>query len=310
MPSRTPAGAGSQPAKDAGTERTCSVKSSAPSGSAARTVFSFPASATGIDSPSLPKSSVPHAAAFDRQRHRLPHFECQNPPQFLVRLNQQKMIGKPQFGPVTQPGAHRRQRNFEFARRAENISDKLFEREGGRESALRFTATNVNATSMAKLHPPLPLELPIAAANRIGMEMKPPGKFARARQPLACGQIVAQNSQNDLRDQLFAQRYSAVMCKPELHGSRILVRPAIGDNADRRASVTSALPLSAAATHPKPSPVLAVIQRSAASASQQFHRVGVTRDRSSIAPPAKPLNRRRTLRWGRDGERRWNPSDG
>jgi len=128
MPSRTPAGAGSQPAKDAGTERTCSVKSSAPSGSSGRTVFSFPASATGIDSPSLPKSSVPHAAAFDRQRHRLPHFECQNPPQFFVRLNQQKMIGKPQFGPVTQPGAHRRQRNFEFARRAENISDKLIER--------------------------------------------------------------------------------------------------------------------------------------------------------------------------------------
>jgi hypothetical protein len=59
------------------------------------------------------------------------------------------------------------------------------------------------------------------------MQMKSPRQLARARQSLPRPQVVAENSQNNLRHQLFAQRYRALMCKPKLHRASILTPAAI-----------------------------------------------------------------------------------
>ena len=52
--------------------------------------------------------------------------------------------------------------------------------------------------------------------------MKSPCQLSRARQPLPRPQVVAEDPKNNLRHELFAQRYRALMCKPKLHRASIL----------------------------------------------------------------------------------------
>ena len=72
---------------------------------------------------------------------------------------------------------------------------------------------------MAELNPTFPLQLAIARAYRIGMKMKPPRQFSRARQALPCYEVVTQNAQNDLSHKLFADANLPSMGKPELQGA-------------------------------------------------------------------------------------------
>jgi hypothetical protein len=47
-------------------------------------------------------------------------------------------------------------------------------------------------------------------------------QIARAGQTLAWSEIVAENAEDDLGYQLFADRDFAAACKPELHGRNII----------------------------------------------------------------------------------------
>jgi hypothetical protein len=51
------------------------------------------------------------------------------------------------------------------------------------------------------------------------MNVKPPGQLSRAGQALAWLQVVAENAENDLRDQLLANCDFTAAGKPELHGA-------------------------------------------------------------------------------------------
>jgi hypothetical protein len=140
------------------------------------------------------------------------------------------MIGKLQLEPVTQPGAHGGQRDFQFARGVKKIGYELVQHEFGRLRTLWLRVADVNTAAVTKLHPTLAFELAVTAAHRVGMQVKTPREFARAGQALAGAQIVTDNPQNNLSDQLLAQSYAAIACEPELHGIGILVLTAREDN--------------------------------------------------------------------------------
>jgi hypothetical protein len=72
---------------------------------------------------------------------------------------------------------------------------------------------------MTEFHPMLSLQLPITGADRFRVKAKPARQFSCAGQALSGSQIVAQNAQNDLSHQLFADADLAVMGKPELHAA-------------------------------------------------------------------------------------------
>jgi hypothetical protein len=70
---------------------------------------------------------------------------------------------------------------------------------------------------MAEFDPSLPFQLAVTGADGVGMKVKAPGQFARAGQALAGRKVVAQDGENDLRDQLLPDGDFARAGKPELH---------------------------------------------------------------------------------------------
>ena len=128
------------------------------------------------------------------------------------------MIGRLQFQPLPQSRAQNRQRDALFARRADEAGDRLIQRKPGGECDLRPTGPHKYTAAPPVLDPAVPRQLPVARAHRVGMEMEPPRQFPRARQALAWSKVVAQNTQHDLRHQLFANANFASPCKPKLHG--------------------------------------------------------------------------------------------
>src|ERR1700686_4166721 len=70
---------------------------------------------------------------------------------------------------------------------------------------------------MAKLNPPLPFELTVSRTDRIGMKTEAPCQFPRARQSLPRREVVTEDSENDLRYELFADGNFAAARKPKLH---------------------------------------------------------------------------------------------
>src|SRR5271168_27365 len=160
---------------------------------------------------------IVQAAASNRQRNNLLHLDGENAPQFFVGLDQEKMIGRLQLEPVAQAGAHGGQRNAELARRKQQFSHKLIERMRRRERGFGLGVADVAAAAAPEFNPALALELAIAGADGIRMQSEAPGQLASARQTLACGQIIAQDAENNLGDELLTQRDGAFVRKPELH---------------------------------------------------------------------------------------------
>jgi hypothetical protein len=72
---------------------------------------------------------------------------------------------------------------------------------------------------MAKLNPSLSFELAVSGADCVGMKTKLPREFPRTWQALTCGQIVAEDPENNLRYELFADGNVAAAGEPELHGA-------------------------------------------------------------------------------------------
>jgi hypothetical protein len=70
---------------------------------------------------------------------------------------------------------------------------------------------------MAKLHPPFPLELPVSGADRVGMKSKSPRQFSRTRQTLPRSEVVAEDTQDDLGYELFADSNFTSASEPKLH---------------------------------------------------------------------------------------------
>lgn len=83
--------------------------------------------------------------------------------------------------------------------------------------SLGFLAADINAAAMAELNPPLPFQFAIASADGVGMNAETPRQVSRAGQALPWSQIVAEDTQDDLSDQLFADGNVAAARKPELH---------------------------------------------------------------------------------------------
>ena len=65
----------------------------------------------------------------------------------------------------------------------------------------------------------LSLQFPVTGAHCIRVKAKPTCQFPCAGQALSGSQVVAQNTQNDLSHELFADADLAVMGKPELHAA-------------------------------------------------------------------------------------------
>jgi len=63
----------------------------------------------------------------------------------------------------------------------------------------------------------LAFELTVSGADGVGMDAEAAGQFTRARKALSRCKVVAENGEDDLRDQLLADGNVAVALKPELH---------------------------------------------------------------------------------------------
>ncbi len=80
-------------------------------------------------------------------------------------------------------------------------------------------APHIDSAAAARLHPAFAPELAIACADGIRVNMEASRKFTGAGESLSRLQIVAQDAQNDLRYELFAETDMAATGEPELHGA-------------------------------------------------------------------------------------------
>lgn len=159
-----------------------------------------------------------HAATHDRQTHGLLYLGRNNAPEFFIRFNQQKMIGRLQFQPLAETRAQNRQRDALSPRRTKEAGNHLIQCEGGREWRVGFAGPHKNAASAPVLNPTLSRQLPVACANRVRMQVKAPCQLPRAGQALARGKVIPQNAENDLGHKLFADTDFAFAREPKLHG--------------------------------------------------------------------------------------------
>src|ERR1700687_970731 len=139
------------------------------------------------------------------------------------------MVGRLQFQPLPQAGAHGTERSARVARRSKESSNELIERERRRWNQFRFALPDIHSAAMTKLDPPLPFELAVAGADRVGMKTEAPRQFPRARQALPRREVVAEDTENDLRYELFADGNFAAAGKPELHDG-LSYRRSVGAN--------------------------------------------------------------------------------
>src|SRR5690349_4898666 len=89
-----------------------------------------------------------------------------------------------------------------------------------REMLFEFVAgssAHINAAAFAKVDPTTSREFAISGAHRVGVNVVTPGKVARARQTFADLEVVTDDAEDDLRDELFADRHFAVFGEPETH---------------------------------------------------------------------------------------------
>src|ERR1700681_2585831 len=82
---------------------------------------------------------------------------------------------------------------------------------------------------MAKLNPPLPFELAVAGTDGIGMKTEAACQFSCARQALPWREVVAEDPENNLRYELFADGNFAAAGKPKLHDG-LSYRRSLGAN--------------------------------------------------------------------------------
>src|SRR6266481_1544454 len=173
--------------------------------------------------------AVVQIATLDRKSHRLPELRSHNSSELFLRLNQQEMIRRLQFQPLPQTGAHGTKRSAEFAGRAKQASNQLIERERRRGNQVRLALPDIDAAAVAKLNPPLPFELAVASTDCIGMKTESTRQFSRARQALPRREVVAEDPENDLCYELFADGNFAAAGKPELHDG-LSYRRSLGAN--------------------------------------------------------------------------------
>src|SRR5437899_11934959 len=80
-----------------------------------------------------------------------------------------------------------------------------------------FGFSHVDATTLAEFNPVLVCKLAITGADGIGMKMEASRQFARTREPLSGSQIAAEDTQNDLGNELVANADFAGAGEPEAH---------------------------------------------------------------------------------------------
>src|SRR5687767_12876980 len=98
----------------------------------------------------------------------------------------------------------------------EKPRDQLVQRETVFHLLIR-AQPNVHTTTLAKFHPTTSREFAIRSADSVGMNRVSPRQVARARQPFAGLQVVADDAERDLRDQLLANRNFTVFGEPQSH---------------------------------------------------------------------------------------------
>jgi len=80
----------------------------------------------------------------------------------------------------------------------------LIERERGCVRRFGLLAAHVDPATVAELDPLFLFELAVAGTDRVGMKTEAPRQFSGAGQALPRSQVVAEDPQDDLRHQLFA----------------------------------------------------------------------------------------------------------
>jgi len=85
-----------------------------------------------------------------------------------------------------------------------------------------MSAADINAAAAAEFEPLVAGELAVTGADGVGMKTKPSGKFACAGKAFTGWEIAAEDAEDDLRNELFADGDGAATCEPELHEGTIL----------------------------------------------------------------------------------------
>src|SRR5690349_8239137 len=115
----------------------------------------------------------------NRERHCGPHFARNNSRQFLIRLNQQKLVRGLHFQPLFESFPHQRQGSVKFSCGAEELCNQVIEFE---LPGLRFwsVCAYVDTAALPKLEPATPFKLPVAGTNGIGVQTEASCQFASA----------------------------------------------------------------------------------------------------------------------------------
>ena len=82
----------------------------------------------------------------------------------------------------------------------------------------RFLACSNLKTAVAQLKPAFLLQLAIGGAGGVGMNAEPARELAGAGQALAGKHLAGENGEDNLGDQLLAERNFGVAIEPETHG--------------------------------------------------------------------------------------------
>ena len=77
---------------------------------------------------------------------------------------------------------------------------------------------------MAELEPAFALQLAIGRAGRVGMNAEAARQLAGRGQALAGKHLTRADGENDLRNQLLAQRNFGASVEPEVHGGLSVLR--------------------------------------------------------------------------------------
>jgi hypothetical protein len=162
---------------------------------------------------------VVDAATVDRKAHGLLDLEGEDAAQVLVGFDEQEMVGRLHVEPLTKAGAHNRERRAKFTGGTKKSGDQTVESEGRRRRQVRLALAHVDTAAVTEFNPAFALELAVSGADGVGMQAKTACEVACAGESVSGGKVVAQNSEDDLGDELFADGDFAAAGKPELHAA-------------------------------------------------------------------------------------------
>jgi len=127
-----------------------------------------------------------------------------------------KMVGRGSGDPLGDAVADHGGGEIEFADGAKETSDVLIENLFGGLGCFCVGA-NIDAAAVAALGPAIALQLPVAGADGVGMDVEAARQFAGAGETVAGAQVAAEDRQDNLGDELAINGDFATGGEPESH---------------------------------------------------------------------------------------------